>query len=184
VKDPNVFVIGRAYYMLASYATREDAGTPETEAEKHASGDIYNTGLTRSRTGAAISGDGRTFKWMGDVSPVCPAGVDEDAGSRWDAYCQRIGALAPLAGGGYMAFYDGSGSVGENYEEKTGFAITFDLKAYYSLAASGPSLVSPDASGSLRYIDVLPVGHELFYYYEIARQDGSHDLRVSVVERD
>jgi hypothetical protein len=61
VKDPNVFIIGRAYYMLASYATREDAASSEVEARKHASGDIYNTGLTRSRTGAAISGDGRNF---------------------------------------------------------------------------------------------------------------------------
>ena len=39
-------------------------------------------------------------------------------------------------------------------------------------------------SGSLRYVDVLPVGHELFYYYEMARADGSHDLCVSVVERN
>jgi len=46
------------------------------------------------------------------------------------------------------------------------------------------TLRSPDGSGSLRYIDVLPVGHELFYYYALARPDGSHELRVSVVERD
>jgi len=82
-----------------------------------------------------------------------------------------------------MAFYDGSSSVAENYEEKTGIAVTFDLKTYYSLSAGGASLISPNGTGSLRYVDVLAVGHELFYYYEIARPDGSHDLRVSVVER-
>ncbi len=183
VKDPNVYTIGQSYYMLASYATRETAATPETEAEKHASGDIYNTGLTRSRTGAAISGDGRTFQWIGDVSPSPSGSRAAEPGLGWDTYCQRIGAIAPLETGGYLAFYDGSASVAENYEEKTGLAITFDLKTYYSLSPGGPSLVSPDGTGSLRYIDVLAVGHELFYYYEIARPNGSHELRVSVVER-
>ena len=183
VKDPNVYTIGQAYYMLASYATREIAVSPETEAEKHASGDIYNTGLTRSRTGAAISGDGRTFQWIGDVSPVTSNPRAADPGPRWDAYCQRIGALAPLESGGYLAFYDGSASVAENYEEKTGMAVTFDLKTFYSLSPGGASLFSPDGTGSLRYVDVLSVGHELFYYYEIARPDGSHELRVSVIER-
>ena len=183
VKDPNVFTIGRGYYMLASYATREDVDSPESEAEKHAAGDIYNTGLTRSRTCAAISGDGRTFQWIGDVSPISAAASAPVPDSGWDTYCKRIGALTPLDSGGYLAFYDGSASVGENYEEKTGMALTFDLKTFYSLSIAGPSLVSPDGSGSLRYIDVLTVGHELFYYYEIARPDGSHELRVSIVER-
>lgn len=182
VKDPNVFVIGRAYYMLVSYATREEAASPETEAEKHAEGDIYNTGLTRSRTGAAISGDGKSFQWIGDVSPI-GNGADLSAGS-WDAYCKRIGALTPLQTGGFLAFYDGSASVAENYEETTGLAITFDLKSYYSLSPSHPFLTSPEGTGSLRYIDVLAVGHELFYYYEICRPDGAHELRVSVVDRD
>jgi hypothetical protein len=184
VKDPNVFTIGRAYYMLASYATSESASTPESEAAKHASGDIYNTGLTLSRTGAAISGDGRNFQWIGDVSPIGSSSSAANSAGGWDRYCQRVGALVELESGGYLAYYDGSASVEENYEEKTGLAITFDLKTYYSLSSPGPSLTSPHASGSLRYIDVIEVGHELFYYYEIARPDGSHELRVSVVERD
>ncbi|HLJ56399.1 MAG TPA: hypothetical protein VKT77_15275 [Chthonomonadaceae bacterium] len=184
VKDPNVFLFGQAYYMLASYATKEPAPSPDAEARKHASGDIYNTGLTLSRTGAAISGDGRSFQWIGDVSPICHGDGGAGAAPRWDDYCRRIGALAPMDTGGYLAFYDGSASVEENYEEKTGLAVTFDLRTYYSLSSGAPTLVSPDGSGSLRYVDVLTVGHELFYYYEIARPDGSHDLRVSVVERD
>jgi hypothetical protein len=183
VKDPNVFTIGRAHYMLASYATRETPGTPESEAEKHASGDIYNTGLTLSRTGAAVSGDGRNFQWIGDISPVGSNSGGPNADG-WDRYCQRIGALVGMESGGYLAYYDGSASVEENYEEKTGLAVTFDMKTYYSLSTSGPSLVSPHGSGSLRYIDVLAVGHELFYYYEISKPDGSHEMRVSVVEQD
>jgi hypothetical protein len=156
---------------------------PASEADKHAAGDIYNTGLTLSRTGAAVSGDGRNFQWIGDVSPAASNRHAAASGPVWDDYCKRIGALVPLDTGGYLAFYDGSMSVAENYEEKTGMAITFDLKTYYSLTPGGASLVSPHGTGSLRYIDVLAVGHELFYYYEIARPDGSHELRVSVVER-
>ncbi len=180
VKDPNVYLIGRMYYLLASYATAEPDLPDEDSARKHASGDIYNTGLTRSRTCAAISGNGRDFHCIGDVSPQ--AGVDSE--SAWDAYCRRIGALLPLESGGFLAFYDGGRSVAENYEERTGLATTFDLRTYYSLSPDGPALVSPHAGGCLRYLDVLPVGHELFYYYEMARPDGAHELRVSVVERD
>ncbi len=192
VKDPNVFLFGRMVYMLVSYATREPKLDPKFEPKKHATGDIYSTGLTRSRTGAAISGDGKRFQWLGDVSPrsefvpiLNPSGCSiEKTGTGWDEYCRRIGAIVPLPHGGYQAFYDGSASVDENYEEKSGIAITYDLKNYYSLSPDSAGIVSPYGTGSLRYIDVLPVGHELFYYYEMAQQGGGHDLRVSVVERD
>jgi hypothetical protein len=188
VKDPNVFLIGRMVYLLASYATIETELEPEAEDRKHASGDIYNTGLTRSRTGAAISGDGRRFQWLGDVSPMAHYTSQfprvADASPVWDDYCRRIGAITPLNGGGYLAFYDGGASVSDNYEEKTGLAMTFDLSHYISLSPDTAALVSPHASGSLRYVDVVPVGMELFYYYEIARPDGAHELRVSVVDRD
>lgn len=185
VKDPNVFLIGRMVYMLASYATTEVVAEPDAENRKHAEGDIYNTGLTRSRTGAAISGDGRRFQWLGDVSPVAtPAKPTSPTTPAWDEYCRRIGAITPLQSGGYLAYYDGGASVAENYEEKTGLAMTFDLRSYFSLSPDQPVLVSPHAGGSLRYVDVVPVGMELFYYYEIARPDGAHELRVSVVERD
>ncbi len=184
VKDPNVFVIGRMTYLLVSYATKLPELSPDAEARKHQTGDIYNTGLTLSRTGAAISGDGRHFQWLGDVSPQAGKSAVGSEIPAWDAYCKRIGSLLPVESGGYLAFYDGSSSVEENYEEKTGLAMTFDLRTYYSLSPEQAALVSPYGSGSLRYVDVLPVGHELFYYYELALPDGSHELRVSVVESD
>jgi hypothetical protein len=191
VKDPNVYVIGRMVYMIFSYATAETDLTPEQQVQKHVSGDIYSTGLTHSRTGAAISGDGRRFQYIGDVSPRCSytrhpyAQESQNTGNEnWDAYCRRVTALLPLLHGGYLAFYDGAASVEENYEERTGLALTMDLNVFYSLSPDGPTLRSPHGSGSLRYVDVLPVGHELFYYYEMARPDGSHELRVSIVERE
>lgn len=193
VKDPNVILIGRMYYMLVSYATRVSDLPVAAQQNRHATGDIYNTGLTLSRTGAAVSGDGRHFQWLGDVSPVSnpllTGGYSIETpgvavAPAWDGYCRRIGAVLPLDTGGYLAFYDGSASVSENYEERTGLAHSFDLRTFYSLSPVGPALVSPHASGSLRYVDALPVGHELFYYYEVATPDGSHELRVSVVEQD
>ena len=191
VKDPNVFVFGKMIYLLASYATTEPELPDAAVAQKHAGGDIYSTGLTRSRTGAAVSGDGRLFQWIGDVSPRSEFPVlktPETAVSvpdrGWDAYCRRIGALLPVPNAGYLALYDGGASVDDNYEEKTGLAFSFDLRTFYSLSPETPVLFSPHASGCLRYVDILPVGHELFYYYEIARADGAHELRVSVVERD
>ena len=36
----------------------------------------------------------------------------------------------------------------------------------------------PYGSGSLRYIDVVPFENELFYYYEMVRADGSHELKA------
>lgn len=62
-------------------------------------------------------------------------------------------------------------------------AITFDLLHYNKLTPDGPILVSPHASGSLRYVDVVPHDNALYFYYEYAREDGAHELRVSVVPR-
>lgn len=185
IKDPCCILIGRMTCMIASYAQTETTLSPEGQAEAHADGDIYNTGLIRSRSCLAISGDGRRFQMVGDISPQ----FQSDAGasstsSAWDAYCRRIGVILPLDHGGYLAFYDGGATVEENYEERTGLAVSFDLRTFYSLSPDGPALQSPHGSGSLRYVDVLPVGQELFYYYEMARPDGAHELRVSVVERD
>lgn len=43
----------------------------------------------------------------------------------------------------------------------------------------GPILVSPHGSGSLRYMDAVPFEDRILYYYEYARPDGSHELRVN-----
>ena len=185
VKDPNVFRVGPMYYLLASYARVDPERGPALEADRHAGGDVYSTGLIRSRSGAAVSGDGKFFQWIGDVSPNyhCQAREPADPGLGWDSYCRRLTSILPMDGGGYLAFYDGGRTVDDNYEERTGLAMTFDLRTYYSLSPTAPVLVSPHGSGSLRYVDVLPVGNELFYYYEIACADGSHELRVNVVDR-
>jgi hypothetical protein len=169
VKDPYILIVGGKYYMLVSYAT-----SPKKPTEGlHDTADIFNTGKTTSNSGLALSSDGINFTWMGDV--LSPPGVG------WNAYAARITTMLyvpPV----FNVFYDGGADVGQNYEEKTGLAITFDLMNYQHVTDQKPLLVSPHASGSLRYMDVVRLGNDIYYYYEYARPDGSHELRVNKVE--
>lgn len=170
VKDPYVLIVGGKYYMLVSYAP-----TPEKSKDSalHATADVFNTGKTSSNSGLALSSDGINFIWMGDVLSPPENG--------WNAYATRITCVlyvAPI----FNVFYDGGASVGENYEEKTGLAITFDLMNYYHVSEKSPILASPHASGSFRYMDVIRLGEYIYYYYEYARPDGSHELRMNKVK--
>jgi hypothetical protein len=172
VKDPYVFLMGPCWYMLASYAPSPI--TPSTSAEErmHATADVYNTGIVKSLTGLASSPDGLRWRWEGSVLTPPESG--------WDAYATRIGAFlysSPV----FTGFYDGSASVEGNYEERIGLAVSLDLRHWQRVSVEGPALTSPHASGALRYLDVLPVGDALYYYYEYAREDGSHELRVNRV---
>ncbi len=171
VKDPWVMVVNGLYIMLVSYAVAVPVA-PEERERMHASGDIYNTGLTLSSSGLATSGDGRRFAWQGDVLAPRPG--------QWDAYAARLGCLVPTAQG-WFGFYDGSSAVTENYEERTGLAQSWDLRHFFRLSADGPSLVAPHGSGSLRYLDAVVRDDAIYYYYEYARPDGSHELRMNRV---
>ena len=172
VKDPYVVLVGGMYYMLISYAPTPRSVAENQKAAMHATADVYNTGLTKSHTALAVSTDGIRFEWMGDVF------TPPDEG--WDAYAGRLGCILycpPV----FNVFYDGGADVRENYEEKTGLAISFDLRHYDRVTTSGPILTSPHASGSLRYMDAVPFEDEIYYYYEYARADGSHEVRMSRV---
>jgi len=173
IKDPEVIIIGGLYYMFASYAPSPEKITPELKEKMHESADIYNTGITKSCTGLAISSDGINFRWIGDIlSPPLKG---------WDAYAMRITSIiySPPT---FYAFYDGSRDVSENYEEKLGLTISLDLLRFERVTAEAPLIVSPYSSGSLRYLNVIPVDGKLYYYYEISIEDGSHELRVNIVE--
>ena len=47
------------------------------------------------------------------------------------------------------------------------------------LSVERPWRASPHASGSLPYLDALELEGEWWLYYEYARPDGSHELRLS-----
>ena len=170
VKDPYVLRIGPALYLYASYAAAGQLD-PVRRVDAHVTADIYNTGLTSHPTGLALSLDGRDFTWLSEVLGV---------GQSWDRYQARLNSIARI-GAAWIGFYDGSASERENYEERCGLAISHDLLHWTRLTTEHPWVVSPHASGSLRYVDAVPVGNELWLYYEYARPDRAHELRLSKV---
>ena len=122
-------------------------------------------------TGLATSRDGLDFSWHGETLGV---------GTGWDRYQARLSSIV-RTGKSYLGFYDGAGSPDEDTEERLGLAVSDDLGHWQRLSVERPWVQSPHASGSLRYVDVLDRGQELWLYYEYARRDGSHELRRSVV---
>jgi hypothetical protein len=169
VKDPWIFEEPDIYYMVLSVAVR----TSRTREESHATLDIFNTGDCVSATGLARSRDLDSWEWLGVVFAPPESG--------WDTYCRRITCIVRHRGS-YIALYDGSAGHTENYEEKTGLAISRDLRCWESLTPRGPALTSPHASGSLRYVDAVAVDDGVCAFYECARADGAHDLRAARLE--
>ncbi len=173
VKDPYAFTYEGKTYLILSYAPgKTDASVEEREA-MHATSDIYNTGLTKSSSGLAVSDDGIHFEWLGDIFAPSESG--------WDCHAARLGSLLwrpPV----FIGFYDGGPTHLENYEEKTGIAISTDLRNWHRISVDQAALVSPHGTGSLRYVDPLERPGETRYYYEYARADGAHELRLNIVK--
>jgi predicted GH43/DUF377 family glycosyl hydrolase len=171
IKDPWILAHEGAFYMFLSVALP----TPKTSQQSHSTLDIYNTGECVSATGLAISRDLENWQWQGIVF--------KPAASGWDCYCRRINSVVPYHRK-FIAFYDGSASHAENYEEKTGLAVSSDLRRWECLSSAAPMLASPHGSGSLRYIDAQPpigLPESLNLFYEFARADSSHDLRMTTL---
>ncbi len=169
IKDPYLFQVGRLTYLLASVALTVEVTTAE-RASQHATGDVFNTGLTVSGSGLAVSHDARHFRWLGVIDPER---------GQWDRYCLRMNSVLwtpPV----FTAWYDGSAAVEENYEERCGLAQSLDLEHWQRVSVEGPIITVPHASGSVRYVDCLTVDGRTWFYYEMARPDGAHELRVSV----
>jgi hypothetical protein len=168
VKDPYVVTFGDTTYLYSIIA-RPRPFTAGERAIAHATGDIHNTGLTRATTSVAVSTDGgASWAWLGD-SLV--------GGDGWDAYEARLNCVLPL-GDRYVGLYDGSASVAENYEERCGVAVSRDARIWVRATLDGPWVVSPHASGSLRYQAIAVRDGEVFFYYEYARSDAAHELRM------
>lgn len=169
VKDPFVMRVDDTYHMLVSYAPGNQQASEEEKKAMHATSDIYNTGLSKSSSGLATSQDGIHFDWHGDIL--------KPSQDQWDCHATRLGsiqAMPPV----YVGFYDGGPSHLENYEEKTGIAVSLDLIHWQRLTHDGPYVVSPHATGSLRYLHPLELENEWRYYYEYARADGAHEIRM------
>ncbi len=173
VKDPVVYRLAGLWLMFVSFSPTPPQITDELRQQLHATGDVFATGLSRSATGLALSDDAEHWEWQGEVFSNRPGA--------WDGYAGRISSVVYRAPA-FIAFYDGSATVAENYEEKTGIAVSFDLRHWERVSRQRPALVSPYGTGSLRYMAVVPVGDEWWCYYEFCRPDGSHELRLSWVK--
>jgi hypothetical protein len=57
-------------------------------------------------------------------------------------------------------------------------AVSDDLHRWRSLSPDEPSFSSPHASKSLRYLDAKLADGKVHLFYEFARPDGAHDLRM------
>lgn len=174
IKDPYVFLVGRKYYMLVSYAEPLKNPSEETKRKLHESGDVYTTGLTTHPTGLATSLDAKNWKWEGKILDVSKNG--------WDKYQARINSVIyvpPV----FFGFYDGSSSEKENYEERCGLCMSYDLKSFESITPNGPILESPYNTRSVRYVDFLEKEDEIWYYYEFCREDEAHELRLAKVKK-
>jgi hypothetical protein len=171
IKDPWIFEHQGIFHMILSVAVP----TPKTGSQSHSTLDIFNTGECVSATGLATSRDLDQWEWRGVIFAPEASG--------WDCYCRRVNSIVPHRGK-FFAFYDGSASHAENYEEKTGLAASSDLRNWKSLTVGEPIFTSPHGSGSLRYMDVQIMGEEACLFYEFARPDGAHDLRLTKVKLD
>ena len=172
VKDPFVFHVAGLDHMVVSYARASTTATPE---ELHGTHDAYNTGLIQSVSGLLTSEDGVAWRWESEI-----LGANQGA---WDGYAARIGTLwyrPPV----WLALYDGSADVSENYEERCGLAYSFDLRTFHRVTSTRPLFQPREVAGALRYFDVLDLSGVTYFYYEMARPDGSHELRVYRIGAD
>ncbi len=169
VKDPWILEVDGVYHLFLSIALP----TPRTNAGSHGTLDIFNTGECVSATGLAISRDLDNWEWQGVV-------LKPDA-TGWDKYCRRINSVARV-GDRWLAFYDGSASEAENYEERCALAVSTNLRYWRSVSPAGPFVTSPFASGSARYFDAKFANGQWHLFYEFARPDGAHDMRVVVLD--
>jgi len=172
VKDPWLMEVDGVYYLFLSVAK----STSTTGDKSHDSLDIFNTGECVSATALATSTDLDQWDWQGIV-------LEPEGDTAWDKYCRRINSVLPL-NGRYYAFYDGSAGHHENYEEKTGLAVSDDLKSWEVLSPDGPVVLSPHASGSLRYIDAQRMGDEIVFIHELTRANGAHEMRLAKFAAD
>jgi hypothetical protein len=171
VKDPYVLLIGGVYFMYVPYGPRASIASGSSEQALHGTGNVFTTGLIAHPTGLATSLDGLRFDWHGDV--IGPGGG-------WDRNMARLACVLYMPPA-FVAYYDGRTGQGDVYEDRTGLALGFSPHRFESVTRTAPALVSPHSTGALRYLDIVPVQGRFYAFYEMARPDGAHELRMSVI---
>lgn len=115
-----------------------------------------------------------------------PAGRDpvlENAG--WHNFYTRPASVVPLRVG-YLLVYEGSHTSWHDpvYNIATGLAYVPDFDHVVDLTPDEPLLRSttPGAYHTWRYSHWLPVGDELYVYFEAARPNATNEIRMGVVD--
>jgi hypothetical protein len=123
------------------------------------------------------SDDGETWQ------PAAKTPVIENTG--WHNFYTRPASVIPVTIG-YMFVYEGSNLQWRDpvYNIATGLAYSPDLRTFIDLTPDEPLLKSttPGDYHTWRYSHWLPVGDELFIYYEAARPNNTNEIRLSVVK--
>jgi hypothetical protein len=153
VKDPVILVDGQGWHLWASCHPLDDPAATDRMTTEYATGP-----------------DGVQWTWHGTALAGSAA---------WDARGVRFADVLEVADG-YLAFYDGRASEQENWEERTGAAVS-DTPAGPWRKVDGPVLISPHGTGGLRYLSAVPDGDGVRVFYESARADGSHELRTQLI---
>lgn len=161
IKDPFLMPRGEAWWLYAAVPSRIG---PASEGNRISAGPMDATVL-------AVSEDGRYFP---ELEYVFEAPMDDS----WHGRRARINSVIEH-GDGFVAFYDGGRTFYDNYEEKAGIATSPDGRTFTRIATEAPWLTSPH--GIVRYVCAVPVDDRIYFYYEFTREDGAHDLMVSVV---
>jgi len=165
VKDPRVYIVGGLYVVFVSVPSRER--WIEDESGWHHPVGADGTGLMTSPDGIYF----RNFKYVLEPSLSAPG-----EWGQFDARINSVVYLPPV----YIGFFDAGSTSYDNYEEWCGVAFSHNLEHWTRVSTNGPWVRSPH--GCIRYVDALVVGDEIWYYYEYARKDGSHELRVNKVK--
>jgi hypothetical protein len=157
VKDPVLRHDGDQWHLWASVHPLDDPDATDRMTTEH-----------------ATSPDGVAWTWQGTALAGTPGS--------WDARGVRF-ATVVLDRGRSWALYDGRATAGENWEERTGLAVS-DGNGAFVPAGSGPLLQSPHPPAGLRYADVVALpGGGARWFYEATRADGAHELRTVLLPR-
>jgi hypothetical protein len=162
VKDPYVLTVGGRYFM---YYVGNDGRSEQAHLATSVDGETWE----RARRG-----------------PVLPR-------AHWHDHHTRIACVVPAPDAPvWLLFYEGSGvtDAGKTWNVRTGVAVSPDLERVTDTSPDGPRYAAPtadadtglDAFGTFRYVDVLRHGTEWEVFAEVAREDGSFDLRRATVE--
>ena len=163
LKDPVVYLRDGRWWVYLAGPARERI--PRT-AKK-----IFASPLDATLLGR--SDDGLYF-------PELEWAFEAPGSDTWHGRRARINSVISTDNG-WLALYDGGRTFYDTYEEWCGLAWSDDGVRFERLEQEEPWVRSP--YGCVRYVFALEQPSAIYFYYEFTRVDGSHDLRVSVVNR-